>query len=218
MAADDGTPKDDNKTGGRGEQNEQFLGSAFLYGGNAAYLEQMQAAFAKNPASVPESWQTFFRDLDDNPADAQRNADGASWKRTDWPKPEHPDNTAAFDGNWALIEPQLKNKIKSKSPNASAEALGGSVKDSISALMMIRAYRMRGHLAAELDPLGLESRGPQPELDPASYGFADKDMDRAIFIDGYLGLESATPRQMLDILKRTYCALEDVEHLSLIHI
>ena len=211
MAADDGTPED----GKRGEQNEQFLGSAFLYGGNAAYLEQMQAAFAKNPNSVPESWQNFFRELGDAPTDAQRNADGASWKRTDWPQHEQPDEMAAFDGNWALMEPKIKDQLKARSPDASPEAIGQSVKDSIRALMMIRAYRIRGHLAAKLDPLGLEDFGAQPELDPANYGFSAADMDRKIFLDGVLNLEYATLTEMLEILQRTYCQTIGIEFMHI---
>lgn len=206
MAADDGT---------RGEQNEQFLGSAFLYGGNAAYIEQMQAAYAKDPNSVPASWQDFFAQLGDEAADATRNAQGASWQRADWPKALANEEVAAFDGNWALIEPQLEKKIKAKAPTASDADIGQGVKDSIRAIMMIRAYRMRGHLAANLDPLGLEGRDAQPELDPENYGFTAADMDRSIFIDGYLGLDSATPRQMLDILKRTYCTTIGIEFMHI---
>ena len=87
--------------------------------------------------------------------------------------------------------------------------------DSVRALMMIRAYRMRGHLAADLDPLKLRSPKPQPELDPASYGFSDADLDRPIFIDKVLGLEQATIRQIIDILKRTYCNTLGVEFMHI---
>ena len=207
MAADDGTP--------RGEQNEQFLGTAFLYGGNAVYVEQMQAAYAKDPNSVPESWRDFFSQLGDTQSDATRNAEGASWKRDDWPKARANEEVAAFDGNWALIEPKLEKKIKGKSPAASSADVAQAVKDSIRAIMMIRAYRMRGHLAAQLDPLGLEQRPAQPELDPANYGFTAADLDREIFIDGYLGLDTATPREMLDILKRTYCTTIGIEFMHI---
>jgi 2-oxoglutarate dehydrogenase E1 component len=81
--------------------------------------------------------------------------------------------------------------------------------------MLIRAYRMRGHLAADLDPLKLTDFGPQPELDPASYGFTAADLDREIFINGYLGLETATSAQMLEILKRTYCSTFGVEFMHI---
>ena len=73
--------------------------------------------------------------------------------------------------------------------------------------MMIRAYRMRGHLAADLDPLHLEIQPPHPELQPESYGFGPQDGDRPIFIDFVLGLETATVNEILAILKRTYCQL-----------
>ena len=211
MAADDGNPANDD----RGEQNAQFLGTAFLYGGNATYIEQMMADYAKDPASVPQSWQEFFKHVGDTSADATRNADGASWKRSDWPQRAGDEHIAAFDGNWAQIEPKLEQKIKSNSPGASQAEVTQSVKDSIRAIMMIRAYRMRGHLAAQLDPLGIDTRGPQPELDPENYGFTAADMNREIFIDGYLGLDMATPKQMLDILKRTYCTTIGIEFMHI---
>ncbi|MEL7452755.1 MAG: 2-oxoglutarate dehydrogenase E1 component, partial [Pseudomonadota bacterium] len=211
MAADDGSPV----AGARGAQNADFLDTAFLYGGNAAWIEQMQAAYATDPGSVPESWRAFFDALGDDASDATKNANGASWKRTDWPRAAAGDDVAAFDGNWALIEPKLQDKIKTKSPKASEADVAQAVKDSIRALMMIRAYRIRGHLAAELDPLGLDDKGAQPELDPATYGFTANDMDRSIFIDGVLDMEYATPRQMLDVLKRTYCTTLGIEFMHI---
>ena len=87
--------------------------------------------------------------------------------------------------------------------------------DSVRALMMIRAYRMRGHLAADLDPLKLKEPETHPELDPATYGFAEADMDRPIFLDKVLGLEHATVRQIIDILKRTYCGTLGVEFMHI---
>ena len=77
--------------------------------------------------------------------------------------------------------------------------------DTVRAVQLIRAYRVRGHLEADLDPLRLQKREPHAELDPASYGFGPADLERSIFIDGMLGLEFATMRQIMDILRRTYC-------------
>ena len=207
--ADDGSPIKDAK-------NAQMLDTAFLYGGSALYIEQMQAAFARDPNSVPESWREFFSALGDGSADATRNADGASWARESFPQTEDKELIAAFDGNWALTESKIEQKLKAAAPAATQAEITQGVKDSIHALMMIRAYRIRGHLAAQLDPLGLEDFGYQPELDPVSYGFSEADMDRPIYIDGYLGLEHATPRQMLDILRRTYCSTIGIEfqHIS----
>ena len=81
---------------------------------------------------------------------------------------------------------------------------------------MIRAYRMRGHLYANLDPLGLEQQRDHEELHPSTYGFQESDYDRKIFIDHVLGLEFATVREMLAILRRTYCGTIGFEfvHIS----
>lgn len=210
--ADDGSPV----TGKRSALNSAMLDTAFLYGGSAVWIEKMQAAYARDPNSVPESWRDFFRELGDGSEDAARNADGASWKRESWPRPADADQVAAFDGNWAALETKIASKVKGAAPAASAEDVAGAVKDSIRAIMMIRAYRVRGHLAAQLDPLAMETDVEHPELEPESYGFGPGDMDRKIYIDGYLGLDYATIPQILTILKRTYCSTIGIEfqHIS----
>jgi 2-oxoglutarate dehydrogenase E1 component len=69
---------------------------------------------------------------------------------------------------------------------------------------MVRAYRVIGHLAADLDPLKLNPKPAQPQLDPAFYGFTNGAMDEPVFLDGVLGMQSATPRRIVDLLKKTY--------------
>ena len=82
--------------------------------------------------------------------------------------------------------------------------------------MMIRAFRMRGHLHANLDPLGLaKPLEDYNELSPETYGFTEADYDRPIFIDNVLGLEYATIPQMLEILTRTYCSTLGVEFMHI---
>ena len=208
--ADDGSPV----AGKRSDLNAAMLDTLFLYGGNASYVEAMQAEYARNPSAVPASWRAFFEEVGDGADAATRNAAGASWKRTSWPQPD-PETTAVFDGNWAVVEPAIEKKLKDKAPAASADDISLAVKDSIRALMMIRAYRIRGHLKANLDPLGLEQIGQHTELDPATYGFGPEDMDRPIFIDQVLGLEYATAREMLDILQRTYCSTIGIQFMHI---
>ena len=209
--ADDGSPVN----GARSKGNAAMLDTAFLYGGSAQWLEQMQATYARDPSLVPESWRAFFAELDDESGSAAANAAGASWKRGDWPLQKKGDDVAAFDGNWAVVDPKLEKKIKSDKPGATEADIAQAVKDSIRAIMMIRAYRMRGHLAAKLDPLGIEDFGDQPELNPGTYGFESADMDRRIFIDGYLGLDYANVSEMLDILRRTYCSTIGIEFMHI---
>ena len=209
--ADDGSPVN----GARSKGNAAMLDTAFLYGGSAQWLEQMQATYARDPSLVPESWRAFFAELDEESGSAAANAAGASWKRGDWPLQKKGDDVAAFDGNWAVVDPKLEKKIKSDKPGATEADIAQAVKDSIRAIMMIRAYRMRGHLAAKLDPLGIEDFGDQPELNPGTYGFESADMDRRIFIDGYLGLDYANVTEMLDILRRTYCSTIGIEFMHI---
>ena len=90
-----------------------------------------------------------------------------------------------------------------------------AVMDSIRALMIIRAYRIRGHLIADLDPLGMRDKTPHPELDPKSYGFTEADMDRPIFIDNVLGLEIASMRQIVDLVSRTYCGTFALQYMHI---
>ena len=72
--------------------------------------------------------------------------------------------------------------------------------------MLIRAYRIRGHLISNLDPLSIQKQEEHPELKPESYGFIKKDFNRKIFLDGVLGLQYADLNQILQILKKTYCS------------
>ncbi len=180
----------------------------FLNGTNAAYLEMMQARYAIDPSSVPADWQTYFAAQNDTAPPEP------SWKRQDWPEKANGELTSALTSDWP-DEVDLKEKISKARPTASEDDIRAATKDSIRALMMIRAYRIRGHLAADLDPLGIEKRGPWPELDPATYGFGEADMDRQIFIDDVMGMQTASPAQMLDILKRTYCGTFAIEFMHI---
>ncbi len=201
--------------------NDVFHASSFMQGHNAEYLEQLHARYANDPNSVDAAWQAFFAELGDSDLEAKATANGPSWARGDWPQQPNDELTAALDGQWAP-EPEAKTagkkiaaKASEKGVEVSDEAIQRAVLDSIRALMIIRAYRIRGHLAADLDPLGLTEAKPHPELDPASYGFTEADMDRPIFIDNVLGLQIATMRQILEIVKRTYCGTFALQYMHI---
>jgi len=193
--------------------NDALHASSFLDGANAEYIDQLQARHAQDPASVDAAWAAFFEATGDDFATATRQAQGPSWARADWPPSPADDLTAAMTGEWPVM-PAAEAKAAGGKIRAKAEEKGvevtdtqvqRAVLDSLRALMIIRAYRIRGHLVAELDPLGMRDDSLHPELDPASYGFAESDMDRPIFIDKVLGLEVASMRQIMEIVKRTYC-------------
>ena len=118
----------------------------------------------------------------------------ASWRRDSKPRLENGELVGALTGHW----PARKNEANEKDLRAASQ-------ESIRAIQLVRAYRVIGHLAADLDPLKLTPRPSLAKLDPNFYGFRDSDLDRPIYMNGVLGLETATLRQMVGLLKRTYC-------------
>src|SRR5580765_2245417 len=202
----------------RQDANAAFARTSFLYGGNAAYVEQLQSRYEANPASVDAEWRTFFESLKDERSDVLKSAGGPSWQR---PNLQHANGEliAALTGDWSEVEKivgdKIKGKAQAKGVEISAAEVQQATRDSIRALMLIRAYRIRGHFHAKLDPLGLEVEKSEAELDPHSYGFTDADLDRRIFLDKVLGLEFATMREVLAILRRTYCQTLGVEFMHI---
>ncbi len=196
-----------------------FHASSFLQGHNADYIEQLHARYADNPGAVDASWQAFFAGLGDTPASAKAEAVGPSWARADWPPTPQDDNTHALDGQWPAEPKPAGAKIAAKAAEQGVTLTEAQIRtavlDSLRALMIIRAYRIRGHLIADLDPLGMRDIKPHPELDPASYGFTPADMDRPIFIDNVLGLEHATMNQIIALVRRTYCGTFALQYMHI---
>ena len=197
-----------------GRLNQVLSETSFLYGGNSAFVEDLYARWAADPNSVEPSWRAFFASLHEGADAVKRGAEKPAWT----PRavaPVRPDWLPALDGLWPAVEAKLGAKITERSVGASAEAVRAATLDSLRAIMMIRAYRMRGHLAANLDPLGLSERPEAGELDPASYGFAESDYDRPIFLDYVLGMETSTIREIVAILRRTYCGDIGVQYMHI---
>jgi 2-oxoglutarate dehydrogenase E1 component len=203
----------------RQDANAAFALTSFLYGGNAAYLEDLYARYKSDPNAVDGEWRAFFQSLKDDRDDVARLARGPSWRKRNWPQPARNELTAALGGDWTEVERALGDKMRAKAQAAGVELSAADVqqatRDSIHALMLIRAYRARGHFHANLDPLGLEPPKNEAELDPRSYRFTDADMDRRIFLDNVLGLQFATLREILTILRRTYCQTLGVEFMHI---
>jgi len=201
-----------------GRLNQVLTETSFLYGANAAFVEDLYARWQDSPGTVDASWQAFFAALRDRGEEITAAAGDPSWTprrlpdaRTEW--------LSALDGMWPAVEAKLGKAIEGKAaaggPAPTAEAVRAATLDSLRAIMMIRAFRMRGHLAANLDPLGMAEKPATAELDPAAYGFAEADLDRPIFLDYVLGLESSTLREILSILRRTYCGNLGVQYMHI---
>src|SRR5918997_6526581 len=178
-----------------------ILASA-MTGANAAFLADLYARWVERPDSVDPSFAELFDALNDDARAVLTDASGASWA----PRPR---------GGFAP-GPEAPPAGKGKGPAAAdAEAIRRATLDSLRALMLIRSYRVRGHLEAQLDPLGLQQVKPHPELDPATYGFTEADWDRPIFINGVLGLDTATVREIMEVVRATYCGPIGVEFMHI---
>ena len=201
--------------------NEAFARTSFLNGVNAAYVEEMQAQYDRNPGSVSDEWRLFFESLREEPGSVEAEARGPSWalplERLG--SNGNSDLIAALTGDYAATEQHLKEQISARAQGAgfdlSMAASLRATQDSVRALMLIRSYRVRGHLAADLDPLGMTPPAAHRELHPETYGFTEADFDRPIFLDHVLGLQTATIRQIMAILQRTYCRHIGVEFMHI---
>ncbi|MGB0719996.1 MAG: 2-oxoglutarate dehydrogenase E1 component [Bdellovibrionales bacterium] len=185
-----------------------------LTGINAEYIAHLYGEYLADKNAVDQSWQVFFADLNDSERDLLDELSGASWTPE-----ENRKSSRKFGDVPANDEPSsLKGggTPKRRSGDAvSQEDVKRAALDSVRALMLIRAHRTRGHMLADLDPLGLKEVGRFPELEAEHYGFTKADFDRPIYLNGVLGRENANLREILDILRKTYCGKIGVEFTHL---
>ena len=172
--------------------DEVFLDATILNGLNSTYIADLYEKWLENPKNVDANWNDWFSDMQNT---------GSSNDIPSWAKGKP-------------FEEKLEN-LEHKNSSLSSEEMRKASIDSLRAVMMIRAYRARGHLEAKTDPLNLEKKEEHPELNPEFYGFTKNDYDRPIFIDNVLGIETASLRQILSTLKDTYCGSIGVEYLHI---
>ncbi len=181
-------------------------------GANAAFIADLYARWVSNPSQVDPSFGELFSALNDESRSILTDASGASWapRHFDIGEPEAAKPAPAKGAKAAAVEP-----ANVSGGGLGTEAVRAAILDSIRALMLIRVYRVRGHLEAHLDPLHLQVPKSHPELDYRTHGFTEADLDRPIFIDRVLGLETATLREIIAVLRRTYCGPLGVEFMHI---
>jgi len=189
--------------------NEAFARTSFLHGANASYIEDLYERFQENPGSVGEDWRAFFTDLRERRDTVVAESHGPSWKPKNGHTEEDGDMLNALAADWGPGEAhpivrKITAKAQEKGVEITREEAFRATRESVRAIMLIRAFRVNGHLIANLDPLRLTPPGSHPELDPRTYGFTEDDLDHQIYIDNVLGLETASLRQIIEILRRTY--------------
>ena len=184
------------------DNNITFKKTSFLSGINSEFINQFYSDYLTDPNSLPNSWIKFFDGLSEDEKLILDDLNGPSWS---------PEKKIQKSKSY-LIDNE-KNKEVNEDLNLSS--VKEASKDSVRAIMLIRAYRIRGHLIANLDPLSIQKKEEHPELKPETYGFNKKDYKRKIFLDGVLGLQYADLNQILDILKRTYCSAIGYEFMHM---
>jgi 2-oxoglutarate dehydrogenase E1 component len=127
----------------RQDANAAFARTSFLYGGNADYIEDLYARYESDPKALDAEWQAFFQSLKDDRADVVKSAQGPSWQRPDWPQRPRGELVSALDADWAEVEKGLGDKLKARAQATGIEfspaAVQQATRDSIHALMLIRA-------------------------------------------------------------------------------
>jgi len=185
----------------------EFEASSYLTGANAPFIVDLYERYLANAATVSADWRSFFDELGDDGHAAMADLAGPDWSRRGTRVVGNGDATAARATNGGATASGLP---------ASEEQIRDATRDSIRALILIRSYRVRGHLLAQLDPLGIEEREDHPELDYETYGFKPRDLDRRIYISNYLGLgETATLREIIARCKATYAGTIGVEYMHI---
>jgi len=181
------------------KNNLTYKKTSFLTGVNSDYIEEYYSLYLQNPKLLPKDWIEFFDGLKEDSNNIIENIKGPSWS----PKKI----------KISINDKTGKRDIEKNTPEVFTN--NQASKDSVRAIMLIRAYRIRGHLIANLDPLNLQKKDEHPELKPETYGFSKNDYDRKIFLDGVLGLQYGTLSEILKILKKTYCSTIGYEFMHM---
>ncbi len=143
--------------------------------------------------------------------------EGPSWQRPNWPIAELDEVNRGLDPTEALIEARVAEGARKSAAGAGADAdaIRRAADESIRAMMLIRTYRVRGHLAAKLDPLGKDHHSFPVDLTPTYHGFDDGDLDHPIYLGGTLGFAQASIRQIVKTLKANYCGHVGLEYMHI---
>ncbi len=185
--------------------NRKFEETSFLSKSNSSFIEQMYLKYINKEPNLSDEWKNYFDNLKEETSVALRELEGPSWGKKS-----------------KIHSEQLENEIFKQSVNGSdtkdvkiTQDFKESNNESIKAIALIRAYRIRGHLLAKLDPLGLSKTDYLDELHPDFYGFKKDNYDKPIFLNGTINKNYSSIREILSFLRKTYCASVGYEFMHL---
>jgi len=186
--------------------NKIFEKTSFLQGSNSPFIKELYSQYLKNPKNIPQSWREFFDGLNEDQEIIQKEILGPSWA----PKKNNTLKINAVEKDLVEDKETLINDTSVSQENYEKEK-----KQSVKAIALIRAYRIRGHLIANLDPLGMMEREYLHELHPADHGFKKEDYNKKIYLKEYMDRKYSTVNEILLFLKKTYCSTIGVEYMHI---
>ena len=178
--------------------------TSFLQSANSTFIREIYLKYLKNSDSIPQSWKEFFDGLNENQEDILKEILGPSWAPS---KNNDIENT---------IQEKILEEAKISSVNTQVTSEENFEKEkSVKAIALIRAYRIRGHLIADLDPLGMMERKYLEDLHPADHGFKKEDYNKKIYVGAYMDKKYATINEILSFFRKIYCSTIGVEYMHI---
>jgi len=192
------------------KDNTIFDKTSFLEGSNSSFIEELYLKYINNPEDVPQSWREFFDGLDEDQKIIQTEIQGPSWS------PKKNNISQIIDKVKISAEDNFtKKELLSNGDLATRDGYEKEKEQSVKAIALIRAYRIRGHLIANLDPLGMMERKYLNELHPSNHGFQKEDYNKKIYLREYMDSKYATINEILSFLKKTYCSTIGAEYMHI---
>ena len=192
------------------KDNTIFDKTSFLEGSNSSFIEELYLKYINNPEDVPQSWREFFDGLDEDQQIIQTEIQGPSWS------PKKNNISQIIDKVKISAEDNFtKKELSSNGDLTTRDGYEKEKEQSVKAIALIRAYRIRGHLIANLDPLGMMERKYLNELHPSNHGFQKEDYNKKIYLREYMDSKYATINEILSFLKKTYCSTIGAEYMHI---
>ena len=188
------------------KDNIIFEKTSFLQGGNSPFIKELYLKYLNDPKSVPESWIEFFDGLDEDQEIIRKEILGPSWS----PRKNNNLKNNLYQKDISKNQKQLVGKMSITQENYEKEK-----EQSVKAIALVRAYRIRGHLIADLDPLRMMERKYLEDLHPADHGFKKEDYNKKIYIGAYMHKGYATINEILSFFRKTYCSTIGVEYMHI---
>ncbi len=187
------------------KNNNIFEKTSFL-GGNSSFIKELYLKYLNNPKSIPRSWVEFFDGLDEDQEVIKKEILGPSWvsRKDDNIKTNLLEKDLAEDKQESIGDTSILKDNYEKEKE-----------QSVKAIAMIRAYRIRGHLIADLDPLEMMERKYLDELHPADHGFKKEDYNKKIYLGEYMDRNYATVNEIISFLKKIYCSTIGAEYMHI---